>query len=79
MEDIEQTPSTRITVTLSPKAAQALNDVAEWQEETKTDVINKAIRLYGELAAAQRDGRGFYVRTPSGITGEGELERVRFL
>lgn len=80
MDDIEQAASMRVTVNLSPKSTQALADVAQWQEETRTNVINSAIRLYWELVNAERSGRGVYVRRPDSFTGEqGELERVRFI
>lgn len=78
MDDIEQPVSERVTVTLSPKAVQALDYVTKYLDDTKTDVINKALRLYKELALADRSGRGVYIRTV-GDGFDGELERVRFI
>ncbi|MEO3782310.1 hypothetical protein ABGB12_03200 [Actinocorallia sp. B10E7] len=65
----------RITVNLTPKAAQALEALTKSTGDTKTDAINRALQVYDFLDKIIRDGGRVYVQEP----GSDVQERVRFL
>ena len=67
-------PVTRVTVNLHPKAAQALRDAAELTEDTKTQVINKALQVYVLIQKAQAAGGGASLQDRHGAA----LVRLRF-
>lgn len=65
--------SERVTVNLSPMTVMALSSVITSTGDTKTDTINKSLRLYAEIKEIIARGGAVYIREP----GETEVERVR--
>lgn len=61
-----------ITVNLTRSAADSLKSVIELTEESKTDAIARALRLYAMMCAIQAEGGAIYVQKPP----EHELEKV---
>jgi hypothetical protein len=63
-------PATRVaakvTVNLTEKAYDALLETAKFTEDTKTDVINKALQLYSEVRAAQNHDGGIWIQSDKG-------------
>jgi len=57
---------TRITVNLHPKAANALINVAQLNEESKTDAVNRALQLYDLWCRTVADGEEFYIKGANG-------------
>lgn len=57
----------RVTANLTPGTAEALKAAVELTGDSKTDVVNRAIRLY---ALAAQNGDGVYIRE------NGELVKV---
>jgi hypothetical protein len=66
-------PFERITVNLTVKSSQALEEAVELTDDTKTDTINKALQLWSHLQALIDRGGAVYFREPNG-----DLERIRF-
>jgi hypothetical protein len=66
-------PFERITVNLTGKSSQALDDAVEVTGDTKTDTINKALQLWSHLQTLIDRGGAVYFREPNG-----DLERIRF-
>jgi hypothetical protein len=56
---------TKVTVNLVPAAMDALGRAAEYEELSKTDVINRAIQLYAALVTAKPGGQ-VSITTPVG-------------
>lgn len=52
----------RVTVNLSRKSQEALYDTAALTDDTKTEVINKALQVYREVRAAQEKGGGMWLQ-----------------
>lgn len=67
-------PLERITVNLTPRAAQALDRLVELTGDSKTDSINRALQAYALIEEAQQAGGSAYLRETPGS----ELERLRF-
>ncbi|MGK5550168.1 hypothetical protein ACSNOI_01005 [Actinomadura kijaniata] len=67
-------PGKRVTVNLTGKAAQALEDIQKVTGYNATDSINRALQVYAYLEELTRDGGEFLYRD-----GSGQLERIRFL
>jgi hypothetical protein len=40
---------TKLTVNIVPKAVDALNHVSEMTQQTKTEVVNRALQIYAHL------------------------------
>jgi hypothetical protein len=55
----------RVTVNLTPRASQALSEVLERTQETKTDAINRALQIYAYIEQVLHDGGAVYVRLDS--------------
>lgn len=53
---------TRLTVNLTPRAAQALSAAAATTGFNKTDVINRALSVYAYVEAVMAGGGALYVR-----------------
>jgi hypothetical protein len=62
------TNPTRITVSLAPVAMKALRDAAQLNEESHTDVINRAIQLYALWSMVVAEGGTFLVEREDGRT-----------
>ncbi|MDO3651158.1 hypothetical protein [Nocardia mangyaensis] len=52
----------RLTVNLSRKSADALREVAEMTEDSRTEVINKALQVYRDIRACQEHGGGVWLQ-----------------
>lgn len=65
--------SGRVTVNLSPRASEALEQLSRMTGESKTDSINKALQLFAYVQQVQSDNGAIYVREP----GSKEPERLR--
>jgi hypothetical protein len=64
----------RVTVNLTPRAWQALNQAVKLTGDSKTDTINRALQLYAYLEEITQSGGALYVRS----SGQKELEQLRF-
>ncbi|GAA1034749.1 hypothetical protein GCM10009557_40350 [Virgisporangium ochraceum] len=62
----------RLTVNLTPRAAEALDRLASTTETSKTDVVNRALQIYAliEQLAAANDGQLRIVHS------DGSVERI---
>jgi hypothetical protein len=56
----------KVTVNLSQKAYEALEDAADITKDTKTDVINKALQPYNEVRAVQEADGGIWIQANKG-------------
>ncbi|MFC5180152.1 ribbon-helix-helix domain-containing protein [Actinomadura harenae] len=65
----------RVTVNLTAKGAAALTDLMRLTDDTKTDVINRALGVYAYLENVIQQGGKVYVREED----TSDLECVRFL
>ncbi len=65
---------TQITVTLTPRSAQALQLAAELCEDTRTDTVNRAVQLYAFVQHLLAGGGEVLIRKPGG-----ELEQIMLL
>jgi hypothetical protein len=64
----------RVTVNLTPRSAKALDDVVQLTQDTKTDVINRALQVYAFLETIIHDGGAVYIREAESA----DLERLKF-
>ncbi|QPP10700.1 hypothetical protein G4Z16_14295 [Streptomyces bathyalis] len=64
-----------MTVNLAPKAASALNRAVKLTGDTKTDTVNRSLRIYAYLEQLMQEGGTLYVKTE----GSDELERLHFV
>jgi len=64
----------RVTVNLSKRSADALDEASRITDNTKTEVINKSIQLWALVQTAQLQGGGIWVKESK----EAELALVRF-
>ena len=55
----------RVAVNLTPKASQALNEILERTQGTKTDAINRAFQMYAYFGLVLEDGGAVYVQINS--------------
>jgi hypothetical protein len=55
-------PFERVTVYLTARSSQALDDAARLTGETKTDTVNKALQVWSYLQAFDSAGGGMYLR-----------------
>jgi hypothetical protein len=69
-----QSPLERVTVNLTPRSAKALDDVVQRTQDTKTDVINRALQVYAFLEKIMHDGGAVYIREAEST----DLERLKF-
>jgi hypothetical protein len=74
-DDSQRLAADRITVALVPKAAEDLSQLQATTGLSKTDIVNRAITLYGFLQAQIDADNDFVVRDRK--TGESQL--VKFL
>lgn len=65
---------TRVTINLVPPAADALASSTARERLSKTDVVNRALRMYDFLSASTAAGCEVVVRRP-----HGEMEVVHFI
>ena len=65
----------RVTVNLTPRSCQALEQAVKRTEDSQTDTINRAIQIYAYLADIIETGGTLYVRD----AGSDELERLRII
>jgi len=65
----------RVTVNLTLRSSQALDEAVRLTGDTKTDAINRAVQLYAFVEKVIDQGGSVYVRDAE----SGELERLRFL
>lgn len=64
----------RVTVNLSRRSAISLDQTAELTGDSKTEVINKALQLYGMVQNAQSVGGAVWIQD----TADAEPVRSRF-
>jgi hypothetical protein len=64
----------RVTVNLTPRTAEALEEAVKLTGDTKTDTINRAIQVFAYLEKIIQSGGTIYVRD----SGSNELERLHF-
>jgi len=65
----------RVTVNLTRKSIQALEQLADSTGQSKTDTINRALQVYALVnEIMERDGGSLYVRHL-----DGENERIRLV
>ena len=69
----EHGPLERVTVNLTGRAADALEQVAKLTGNSKTDTINRSLQLYAYLEQVTNDGGAIYVRESPG----GELQLIK--
>jgi hypothetical protein len=65
----------RVTVNLTARSSQALDEAVHLSGDTKTDAINRAVQLYAFVEKIINEGGAVYLRHSQ----DGELERLRFL
>jgi hypothetical protein len=65
---------TKLTVNLTPKSATALGTAALISEDTRTDVVNRALQLYTFLLAEQAEGKRLAL-----VDEDGNLSWVRII
>jgi len=53
----------KVTVNLSRKTVDAMNATAALTDDTKTEIINKAVQLYREVQEAQHQGGGIWLQS----------------
>ena len=63
----------RVTVNLNARSARALETTARRTGDTRTDVCNRALQVYGYLAEILCADGAVYVRD----SGGGDLERLK--
>jgi hypothetical protein len=63
----------RVTVNLSQRTSEALEQLARMTGESKTDSINKALLVFAYLQQVQLNGGAIYVREPDSK----EVERLK--
>ncbi len=56
----------RVTINLVPDASDALARACETDRLNKTDVINRALQLYGYVRGVQHDGDDLCLRKSDG-------------
>ncbi|GII96160.1 hypothetical protein [Sinosporangium siamense] len=66
-------PLERVTVNLTARASQALENVVELTGDSKTDAINRAVQIYAFLEQVLSSDGAVYIRA----SPDGELERIR--
>jgi hypothetical protein len=54
----------RITVALTRKAAEHLQQLRDWSGLSKTDLVNRALSVYRFVAEQEREGRQLAVYDP---------------
>ncbi len=65
----------RVTVNLTPRSMQALEQVSTAVGESKTDAINRALQVYAFLRdVLERESATLMIKHP-----DGEVERLRFI
>lgn len=64
----------RITVNLTPKAAEALDRAVKLTGDSKTDSVNRALLVYAYLEKVMQDGGCIYLKPDK----DAELERLHF-
>jgi hypothetical protein len=65
---------TKLTVNLIPQAVTALELAAQVTEDSRTDVVNRAIQVYDYLANRVADGAEIFIKSP-----DGSIEKINFL
>jgi hypothetical protein len=55
-------PLERVTVNLIARASRALQRVTDLTGDSKTDIINRALQVYGYLEDVSANGGAIYVR-----------------
>lgn len=60
--DVPPKIAARLTVNLSRRSAEALREAAEMTEDTRTEVINKALQVYRDIRACQERGGGVWLQ-----------------
>ena len=68
-------PLARVTVNLTARSTQALDELVELTGDTQTDTINRALQIYAHLERTARNGGSLYVRE----TTSSELVKLQFL
>jgi hypothetical protein len=63
----------RVTVNLTSRTSEALDQLGQMTGDTKTDTVNKALQVFAYLQQLQHDDGAIYVREP----GSKELERLK--
>jgi hypothetical protein len=66
-------PLERVTVNLTGRAADALDQAAKLTGNSKTDTINRALQIYAYLEQVANDGGAIYVRE----SPDGELQLIK--
>jgi hypothetical protein len=56
----------RVTVNLTPRTSNALEDAIQRTGDTETDTINRAIQVYNYLEEIMHSGGAVYVQDPTG-------------
>ncbi|PKW18603.1 hypothetical protein [Saccharopolyspora spinosa] len=64
----------KVTVNLTPRALQALGEVAEITGDSKTDTINRALQLYAFVEKTIAKGGSVHLRE----SADSELQQIRF-
>jgi len=65
----------RVTVNLTPRSCQALEQAVKRTEDSQTDTINRAIQVYSYLANITENGGMVYVRD----AGSEDVERLHII
>ncbi len=65
----------RVTVNLTPRSCQALDQAMKLTRDSQTDTINRAIQVYAYIVNITENRGTLYVRDD----GSDDLERLRIL
>ena len=63
----------RVTINLTPRSSRALQEASAITGDTKTEMINRAVRLYEYFEQVSRAGGTVYVRPEP----DAEIERLK--
>ncbi|MFI9253699.1 hypothetical protein [Streptomyces sp. NPDC053069] len=64
---------TRATVNLTPKSVRAIKQAADLTGDTRTDIINRSVQIYGEIQQVLSNGGELYVRPEK----DADLQQLR--
>lgn len=75
MAKSDNSPLTRLTVNLVPRADKAMRLAAELTGDSRTDTVNRALQVYAYLEFITSQGGSIYVREEAGA----DLARILLL
>lgn len=67
-------PLRRVTINLTTQANDTLDRLGDETGQSRTDLINYAVAVFGDLVALQRAGGALYVRA----SAEGDFVQIKY-